>query len=1158
MSALGTIENGALALGRLLRGMMRPLEASDPAVMKAFVADLGWSLPDPVPPALIGLKDSIAALSQKVGDLENAIASGASDEELLAKAADVIAALVQAVNTIAGLPAALNAQLPPAFVAATNLPNAFFGRLLGTLIVDGLKEALPLETRIARLIGVIEISAQPADPAHFQPEFELRAVHWDRIGTLFSDPVQLMKDVYGWGTPSINLAPLQDALFSFSFALGFPGAYDFPTPGMLKAIAPSVANPKPDRSFELTIFDYGVVKATALLTTVPKATAAEIQGIAIAIVTTGSLDKLEIPISGNLALDFSASIDASAGVAMILKPGQTPQLIANYDVSGSPVTSGELTATVTYSVPDTDDPFSILALPGGSGITARQASFLGGLGRTGKGDLDPKFEIGLKKGKLTITTAGADGFLSKILPGDGINLDFDLAVGWSRDTGVYIQGNAGLNIAIPLHVDLGPMSLEWLYLDLDLGGGGLTLIPAIGATGQLGPLSAAVDHIGIKLLTTFPPNGGNLGPANLDIAFKPPTGVGLDLNAGVVSGGGFLYIDTEHGEYAGALQLMFADFLTLTAIGLITTKMPDGSSGFSLLLIITADFGAGIQLGFGFTLLAVGGLVGLNRTMLLQPLMDGVRSGAVDSIMFPQDVVKNAMKIISDLKAIFPPQEGIFLIGPMAKLGWGEPTLISLSLGVIIEMPGNVAILGVLKLALPANDIAVIVIQVNFAGAIEFDKSRLYFFASLYDSRVLFITIEGEMGVLMAWGSDSNFVVSVGGFHPQYSPPPLPFPSPRRISVDIINESYARIHCDGYFAVTSNTCQFGAHSDFFFGFSACSVEGHSGFDALLQFSPFHFIVEISTSFSVKVFGVGVFGVGIDVTVEGPTPWHVHGTASLSFFFFSIDIGIDFTWGDSRNTMLPPVQLMPVLSGEYTKQINWRAVLPAGAHLNVVLRKLDPSETAMVLHPVGTLQISQRAIPLDLTLDKAGNQAPSDANRFSVAVASPSLVPVRTLQEQFAVAQFENLSDAQKLSQAAYSPLDSGLELAAARLYASGTAISDNVRYDLTIIDTKFRRLSLRFFVLLGSLFTHFLKGSSVARSNLSAYRQAQTQPWADKVAVKPEGFAVANLADNTVYHPEAASFTSQAAANDYLTRAVAQNPNLAGTVHVIPHFEVAA
>lgn len=1159
-NALGTLEQGALALGRLLQGLMRPLDSANPGpVLKSLVADLGWTLPDPVPPALIGLKDSVAGLSQKVGHLENLVESGASDGDLLAAGAEVVAALVNAVNAVGALPSALTAQLPPSFVAATNFPNAFANRLFGTLIVDGLKEALPLETRILRLFGLIEINSQPADPAHFQPAFQLRTVHWDRLGTLFSDPVQLMKDVYGWGGPSINLEPLHDALFSLSFALGFPGTYDFPSPGLVKTVAPGVAKPKPDRSFELTLFDYGVVKATALLTTVPKASPGEIQGIAIAIVTTGSLDKLEIPLSADVSLALSASIDASAGVALILKPGQTPQLIANYDGPASPVTAGELTATVSYARQDNEDPFTILALPGGSGITAREAYFVGGLARTGKGDLDPKFEGGIKKGKLSITTAGADGFLSKILPGDGINLDFDLGVGWSRDTGVYIEGNAGLDIAIPLHVDLGPLSLEWLYLDLELGGGALTLTTSISGTGELGPLSASVDRIGIKTVTTFPPNGGNLGPVNVAFAFKPPNGVGLELNAGVVVGGGFLYIDTERGEYAGALELMFADFLALSAVGLITTKMPDGSSGFSLLLIITADFGPGIQLGFGFTLLAVGGLIGLNRTMLLQPLMDGVRTGAIDSIMFPHDVVKNAMKIISDLRAIFPPQEGTFLIGPMAKLGWGEPTLISLALGVIIEIPGNIAILGVLKLALPAEDIAVIIIQVNFAGAIEFDKSRLYFFASLYDSRVLFITIEGEMGVLMAFGSDANFVVSIGGFHPQFSPPPLPFPSPRRIEVDILNESFARIRCDGYFAVTSNTCQFGSHSDFFFGFSALSVEGHSGFDALLQFSPFHFVVSISTSFSVKVFGIGVYGIDIDLTVEGPTPWHAHGTASLSFFFFSVDIGIDVTWGDSRNTMLPPVQLMPVLAGEFSKQSNWRAVLPSGSNLLVALRKLDQAEVAMVLHPVGTLQVSQRAIPLDLTLDKAGNQAPSDANRFALTVASSGLSARRTLQEQFAAAQFKNLSDAAKLSQAAYAPMDSGLELSAmGNAYASGTAIATNVRYDLTIIDTKLRRFSRRFYVLAGSLFTHMLSGSSVARNSLSAYRQAQTQPFAEKVAIKSEGFAVTLVADNTIYHPEAASFTSQTAANDYLVRLVAKDATLTDSVHVIPHFEVAA
>ena len=85
----------------------------------------------------------------------------------------------------------------------------------------------------------------------------------------------------------------------------------------------------------------------------------------------------------------------------------------------------------------------------------------------------------------------------------------------------------------------------------------------------------------------------------------------------MVKGGGYLYIDPERGEYAGALELAFAEFLALKAIGIITTRMPDGSEGFSLLIVITAEFGTGIQLGFGFTLLGVGGLLGLNRTMRL-------------------------------------------------------------------------------------------------------------------------------------------------------------------------------------------------------------------------------------------------------------------------------------------------------------------------------------------------------------------------------------------------------------------------------------------------------------------------------------------------------------------------------------------------------------
>src|SRR4030081_3280264 len=132
--------------------------------------------------------------------------------------------------------------------------------------------------------------------------------------------------------------------------------------------------------------------------------------------------------------------------------------------------------------------------------------------------------------------------------------------------------------------------------------------------------------------------------------------------------------------------------------------MPDGSKGFALLIIISAEF-TPLQLGFGFTLVGVGGLLGLNRAVLLDVLRDGVRTGGINSIMFPKDIVANAPRIISDLRIYFPPLEGLFLIGLMAKIGWGTPTLASISLGVLVEIPpAKVAILGILKVALPAED----------------------------------------------------------------------------------------------------------------------------------------------------------------------------------------------------------------------------------------------------------------------------------------------------------------------------------------------------------------------------------------------------------------------------------------------------------------------
>src|SRR4030095_12379410 len=129
-----------------------------------------------------------------------------------------------------------------------------------------------------------------------------------------------------------------------------------------------------------------------------------------------------------------------------------------------------------------------------------------------------------------------------------------------------------------------------------------------------------------------------------------------------------LRLDSEKGEYMGALELEFEDMFSLKAIGIINTKMPDGSKGFSLLIIITAEF-TPIQLGFGFTLNGVGGLFGLSRRIGVQALVEGIRTNAIKSILFPEDIVANITRIISDIKQFFPPQQDHFVVGPMAKLG---------------------------------------------------------------------------------------------------------------------------------------------------------------------------------------------------------------------------------------------------------------------------------------------------------------------------------------------------------------------------------------------------------------------------------------------------------------------------------------------------------
>ena len=135
-----------------------------------------------------------------------------------------------------------------------------------------------------------------------------------------------------------------------------------------------------------------------------------------------------------------------------------------------------------------------------------------------------------------------------------------------------------------------------------------------------------------------------------------------------MSGGGFLTF--EDSKYSGALALsVYA--VAVKAFGIIETKFPDGHRGFSFIIIISAEF-TPIQLGFGFTLNGVGGILGINRDLNEDALRDVVQRGSMGNVLFPKDPIKDAPSILHDIAQLFPAADGHFVFGPMAILAWGR------------------------------------------------------------------------------------------------------------------------------------------------------------------------------------------------------------------------------------------------------------------------------------------------------------------------------------------------------------------------------------------------------------------------------------------------------------------------------------------------------
>lgn len=1086
--------------------------------------------------------------------------------ELITEVKNCITLITKLSSSSAGLPAPLNQE---------SFWSEISTDIFSDLLAHYFEKRQPVIYAIFHISGIISYEKKNPVAAN-RIKYTQTKLDFGKLGEFFSSPFDLFKNTYKWNVSGQDfdhqklLRTLERVFLSFRI------------PAMVNLPRESAANKFLDisqiglqqiRELEIPIIDgvspsdnsYWKIGVVMLPIPDPIKGNGKVKGIALIPLLQGQLST-SIYFSKDIYLKFTGAFDADNAISI--------QIFGNKASLESSLADVEIKASFEL-IGDPIEPWVLL----GSADSSRLE--LGGFkvmfAVQGKiSDPEIIFSIGTggaetnKNPRLSFVfdPSGGDSFITTILGEDGFKVDFQSNLTWSSKTGLAFEGQSGFEVELPIHLALGPIEITTIYLAMKGGNiGGKPSAKAdigIGLKGELGPLSFVVENIGVSLLLK-PLSGssekGLFGNHDLAFGFKPPNGLGLSINAGAVIGGGYLFFDFEKEEYAGVLELTIAGFISAKAIGLITTKMPDGSKGFSMLIIITAEFMPAFQLGYGFTLIGVGGLLGLNRTVLLDPLRDAVRTGAVTSIMFPQNVIANAPRIISDLKAIFPPYEGKFLIGPMAKLGWGTPTLISLSLGLIIEIPGNFAILGVLKIALPEERIPLVQIQVLFVGTIDFDKKMLTFDASLYESFILTMTIEGDMAVRLKWGDNPDFLLSVGGFHPSYTPPPLALPTMRRLAINILNTDIARIRVECYSAITSNTVQFGARADIMFDLSVCSITGFISFDALFQFSPFYFIIEVAAGFSLKAGGIDLLSVRVRMSLEGPTPWRARGTGSVSILFFEISADFDVTWGEEKNTSLPDIAILQTFIDEVKKKELWSTVLSTGKNLLVSLRKFDNVAEAnvLVMHPAGSLVVQQKLLPLKVNFTKIGNQKTSDVQKIEITAATSSdkALTITDVDENFARAQYQNLSDAEKLSKPSFEKMAGGVSLTlGANTIKNGKLVRKKVKYEITIIDKEpVKRLKGLFFGQMEILFANFLKGNSVSKSVLSKNYFEKLQPFTEKMNVLEEGYILAFQSNNKAYSTNA-TFRSEMMAQTFMQEQIARDPSLQKEVHIISNFEL--
>ncbi|MBB2701486.1 UNVERIFIED_ORG: hypothetical protein GGI66_006207 [Rhizobium esperanzae] len=531
-------------------------------------------------------------------------------------------------------------------------------------------------------------------------------------------------------------------------------------------------------------------------------------------------------------------------------------------------------------------------------------------------------------------------------------------------------------------------------------------IPGINAS--IGDFGAGFD-VALNFANIDPDGpGDDLGLFKIDFTYFFPKRMAAEIDLPPVTGGG--YLEKTATDLRGAFNANLG-VIDVNAMAVIETDR------FSLLALMAAEFQPPLQLSFGFTLVGVGGIVGINRRADEETLTDAMRNGDLSQLLFPRDPVGEAPHLLDVANRCFPYQPGGMLVGPMFKLGWGTPTMLSATLAIIMSTADTKAILlGRLAVTLPAEAAPLIYLQALIKG--DIDQWGVRIDATLNNSRIIFMPIDGDISLRMITGPvEPLFALSAGGFYPGFAPPQGMGPM-RRLSIDLSPNPLMRLRAEAYLAITTNSTQFGARVEMQLGVDGYGIHGYLQVDAFLNTDPFRFEVGFQASVSVECADFDVASIRLSGVIGGPARWHLSGRATVDILLFEDDIDLPrIEWGSGDEPKIFGRDPLAVLEQAIVEPDNWTAINPENS--KIVRLRNGPGDK-MVCHPLGSVAFRQSNIPLETEIQLVDG----------VSLESPVSLSIGEgpfLMEKFIPDRFFKLDDNHRLSKSGYRELPGGFD-----------------------------------------------------------------------------------------------------------------------------------